>query len=60
MKTQYAIKKVGSLRKLAELLNISTQAVHAWGDEVPALRVFQLQVIRPDMFKPEKPKVKTK
>lgn len=50
MKTQDAIQQFGSVRKIAEALGLSVQAIYAWGDEVPPLRVYQLREIRPDAF----------
>lgn len=35
----------GSVRKLAEALGITEQAVHQWGDTVPELRVYQIREI---------------
>lgn len=45
MKTQEAIQKFGSKRKIAELLGISVQAVQAWPENVPPLREYQLNDI---------------
>ena len=36
----------GSIRKLADALGITEQAVHQWGDEVPALREYQIREIQ--------------
>ncbi len=35
----------GSIRKLAEALGITEQAVRQWGGQVPELRVYQIKVI---------------
>ena len=35
----------GSVRAIAEALDITVQAVYDWGDEVPNGRAYQLQVI---------------
>lgn len=35
----------GSVRKLANALGITEQAVHQWGGEVPELRVYQIREI---------------
>ncbi len=35
----------GSVRKLADALGITEQAVSQWGDEVPPLRAYQLREI---------------
>lgn len=45
MKTQDAIQLFGSVRKLAEALGLSVQAIYAWGDTVPELRAYQLRDI---------------
>ena len=45
MKTADATAHFGSVRALAEALDISVQAVYDWGDEVPNGRAYQLQVI---------------
>lgn len=51
MDTQAAIKLAGGIRQLAELLGLSTQAIYAWGDSVPQLRMYQLRELRPAWFK---------
>ena len=43
MKTQEAISHFGSVRKLAEALGLSVQAIYAWGENVPALRAYELK-----------------
>lgn len=35
----------GSVRKLAEALGITEQAVHQWGETVPELRQYQIRDI---------------
>ena len=45
MKTADAVKAFGSVRELAEALEVSVQAVYAWGDEVPTPRDFQIEVL---------------
>lgn len=55
MKKQTAIKKAGnSVRKLAQLLDISTQAVHKWGTDVPDTSLTELKRLRPEWFAKEK------
>ena len=52
-----AARKVGSRRKLAKLLGISSQAVYSW-DQVPPLRVLEVERLsgvsrhrlRPDLY----------
>lgn len=38
-----AVAAFGSVRKLAEALGITEQAVHQWGEDVPSLRVYQVR-----------------
>lgn len=45
MKTADAIKAFGSVRALADALEVTVQAVYAWGDEVPSPRDFQIEVL---------------
>jgi len=44
-----AIKLAGSTKKLAELLGISYAAIAQWKD-IPAMRLWQLKVLRPKWF----------
>lgn len=43
MKTSVAVQSFGSTRKLAEALGLSVQAIYKWGDDVPALREYQIR-----------------
>lgn len=45
MTKEEAIAAFGSVRKLADALGITEQAVHQWGEEVPRLRVYQIKDI---------------
>ncbi len=45
MKTVEAVEFFGDERRLARILGITATAIRAWGDEVPDLRQYQLQVI---------------
>lgn len=45
MKTQDAIDYYGSRDALADALGIDRSATHHWGDDVPELRQYQLQVL---------------
>lgn len=51
VKTADLIKSAGDVKNIASVLDITTQAVYAWGNVVPLLRVYQLQSIRPDWFR---------
>lgn len=53
MKTKFAIEQAGSAADLARMLSITRSAVAQWGEEVPELRVYQLQQRRPDLFPPD-------
>jgi len=44
------IAKLGSVRAVASLLDISVVAVYRWPDTVPRLRQYQLRERRPDLF----------
>ena len=50
MKKRTAIKKAGSAYRLSKMLGISRQAVSKWPDDVPLLRVYQLQEKHPEIF----------
>lgn len=50
MKTKDAIAAIGSAKALADALGVTQSAISQWGDNVPPLRVFQLQVVRPSLF----------
>jgi len=45
MMKQEAIDAFGSIRKLAEAIDVTEQAVHQWGENVPELRGYQIRVI---------------
>lgn len=64
MNTKQAVALAGTKYKLAKLLGITPQAVQAWGDIIPALRLYQLRERKPEWFtesvaveKPESPQV---
>lgn len=45
MKTDDAIRQFGSAKALADALGIWPQAVYKWGEDVPELRVYQIEKI---------------
>lgn len=45
MKTEDAAKWFGGKRKMADALGISPSAVTQWGDTVPEVRQYQIQVL---------------
>jgi transcriptional repressor of cell division inhibition gene dicB len=51
MDKERAIRYAGSATALAKLLKVSKQAVSAWGDKLPPLRVFQLRELKPGWFR---------
>lgn len=40
-----AIKAFGSIRKLAEAIGITEQAIHQWSEKVPELRAYQIKAV---------------
>jgi hypothetical protein len=58
MDKQKAIELAGSAKALADIFGITESAVSQWGDEIPELRVLQLEKLRPDWFQ-KKPAPKT-
>ncbi|MNJ10050.1 DNA-binding transcriptional regulator DicC [compost metagenome] len=51
MNIEDAVKYFGSKTKLADALGIRPSAVTQWGDEIPAIRQFQIQVISKNKLK---------
>jgi len=45
MEKSEAIALFGGVRKLADALGITEQAVHQWGDKVPMLRAYQVRAV---------------
>lgn len=43
MKTSEAIKSFDGVANLAKALGITTAAIYQWGEEVPALRSYQIR-----------------
>ncbi|WP_053937847.1 Cro/CI family transcriptional regulator [Amantichitinum ursilacus] len=52
MKPQTLIALIGSTSKLAAALGVTPGAVSQWvkKDQIPALRMYQLREMRPDLF----------
>jgi hypothetical protein len=51
MKTEDAIRHAGgTVKALAEILEITPSAISQWGETVPEPRVWQLKVLRPTWF----------
>lgn len=53
MNTDQAVSHFGSKRKLADALEISPSAVTLWGQVVPRLRQFQIQMLTCGLLKAE-------
>ena len=46
-----AIQKAGSIKLLADLLGISTQAISKWDDgQIPEAREWQIRLLKPEWF----------
>lgn len=45
MKTADAIAHFGSQELLAKALGVSQPAISKWGEQIPALRAYQIQVL---------------
>lgn len=58
MRTEDAVAHFGSVKELAEALGVTTQAIYFWGETVPELRAFQLELLTEGALraKPAKPK----
>lgn len=54
MDTDKAIQLAGSIRELAAVLGLTTQAIYAWGPTVPKLRMYELRELRPQWFSPKR------
>ena len=54
MKTQTAIDHFKGRDKLAAALGIDRSATHHWGEEVPELRQYQIQVVTKGALKADK------
>lgn len=49
MRTDAVIAVFGSAKALADCLGVSKSAISQWGDEIPALREYQLREKRPSI-----------
>jgi DNA-binding transcriptional regulator YdaS (Cro superfamily) len=50
MTKEQAIKLAGGQSYLARMLGITQAAVSQWGENVPASRIWQLKVLKPEWF----------
>ena len=50
MKTTKAIELAGSREALARMLGVASITTYRWKPSLPAQRIWQLQVLRPDWF----------
>ena len=54
MTLQQAINHYGTKSKLARALKVTPQAVNYWGDEIPIIRQYQIQVLTRGKLKADK------
>lgn len=50
MRTQAVVDHFGSRKKVAEALNLTPQAISAWGDIVPPLQASRLALLAPGVL----------
>lgn len=55
MKTAAVIEFFGGARQAAEALNVSSQAIYAWGEEVPKTRQAHVELASKGKLKRDKP-----
>ncbi|ABI71500.1 MULTISPECIES: Cro/CI family transcriptional regulator [Shewanella] len=58
MKTADVIAHFGGQGRLAKVLDVSQPAISKWGDTVPLLRAYQIQVITNGKLKVGNPQIK--
>lgn len=51
MKTKKVIKHYGSVKKVAQALDIYPQTVYAWGEDVPDSASYKIQVLTNGVLK---------
>lgn len=56
MKTKDVVEHFGGVRKAADALGISTQAIYSWGDEVPIMRQPHIQIVTGGRLKMDREK----
>lgn len=56
MKTKDAINFFGSRKALADALGIDRSAMHHWGEDVPELRQYQIEVLSNGALKADQPR----
>ena len=57
MKTADAIAYFGSQSRLAKEIDISQPAISKWGEDVPTLRAFQIQILTGGKLKADLPRL---
>lgn len=55
MKTADVVEFFGGARQTADALNVSTQAIYAWGDEIPKTRQAHVELATKGKIKRDKP-----
>lgn len=58
MRKEDAIRHFGSATKLARALGITKQAISKWGDNVPAGRDYQIEVLTDGALKAPRPPIR--
>ena len=56
MKTKDVTDYFGGVRKAAEALGVTTQAIYAWGEDVPQMRQPHIQIVTNGKLKMSKVK----
>lgn len=56
MKTKDVTDHFGGVRQAAEALGVTTQAIYAWGEDVPAMRQPHIQIVTKGKLKMSKGK----
>lgn len=54
MNLKQVIEHFGSKSKLAKALKTTPQAINGWGDEIPELRQYQIEVVSKRKLKADK------
>lgn len=55
MKTKTVIEHFGGARQAAEALSLSTQAIYAWGEDVPVSRQAHVELASKGKIKRDRP-----
>ncbi|WP_309266611.1 Cro/CI family transcriptional regulator [Aeromonas salmonicida] len=50
--SKFGKKRAEQVQKMAEMLNIKREAIYQWGNEIPALRAYQIEKMELDGLLP--------